>query len=100
MTQRFDVVPLSATITEDGYIHDTPVLTRTGIFQYRDPATGKMRSEFRPASEVFHVDSLASMRGKPITNDHPGKVGANNFRLHGRMVTTFWPISSSTIPRR
>lgn len=81
MVMRFDRVPLKATRTDEGYLVDSPVLTRTGVFEYRD-AAGKVRREYRPPEEVFHPDSLASLRGKPVTDGHPGKVDAKNFRQH------------------
>lgn len=48
----------------DGY------LSRTGI-QIYDRGNGTMAREQRDASEVFSKDSLASMRGMPVTIDHP-----------------------------
>ncbi|APH54870.1 Hypothetical protein GbCGDNIH9_1581 [Granulibacter bethesdensis] len=72
ITERHDMVPLPrAHRDDDGFITDTPVLTRTGIFTYTDPATGAQRREYRPPEEVFHADSLASFRGRPITVGHP-----------------------------
>ena len=81
--QRYDVVTIRAKRTDEGFIEDSPILTRTGIFTYRDPATGKQRREYRPPEEVFHVDSLASYRGKPVTIGHPGMVHSKNVRAHG-----------------
>lgn len=81
MVMRFDRAPLKATRTDEGYLVDSPVLTRTGVFEYRDTA-GKVRREYRPPEEVFHADSLASLRGKPVTDGHPGKVDTKNFRQH------------------
>jgi len=78
---RYDRVPFKATRTDEGYLVDTPVLTRTGVFEYRDSA-GNVRREYRPPEEVFHADSLASLRGKPVTDGHPGKVDSKNFRQH------------------
>lgn len=69
MPERFDVVPLQITKTAEGFIHDSPVLTRTGIFPYRQ-SDGTLRMELRPADEVFHADALASLMGKPITDGH------------------------------
>lgn len=76
---RFDFVEIDkkARITEDGYIVDKPILTRSGIFEYREP-NGKVRREYRPPEEVFHADHLASLRGKPVTDGHPGRVHAGN----------------------
>lgn len=81
MVMRYDRAPFKATRTAEGYIVDSPVLTRTGVFTYRDGA-GKERREYRPPEEVFAADSLASLRGKPITDGHPGKVDAKNARKH------------------
>ncbi|SSW67296.1 hypothetical protein AVE30378_02550 [Achromobacter veterisilvae] len=81
MVMRYDRAPLKATRTDEGYLVDTPVLTRTGVFEYRDGG-GNIRREFRPPEEVFNADSMASLRGKPITDGHPGKVTAKNVRQH------------------
>lgn len=79
--QRFDRMPLRATRTAEGFVQDTAVLTRTGIFEYRQP-NGSIRREYRPPEEVFHADSLASYKGKPITIGHPGLVTSKNAKHH------------------
>lgn len=73
--QRYDYSNFTATKTDEGFLVDSPIVARTGIQEYRR-ADGSMRRELRLPEEVFHHDSLASMRGKPITTDHPksGKV--------------------------
>ena len=79
---RFDSVAIpSARIDADGFLHDQPILTRAGVFSYRNP-DGSMRREYRPPEEVFRADSLASYRGKPITIRHPteGMVTPSNAR--------------------
>lgn len=80
---RYDSVSIvpSARIDADGFLHDSPVLTRTGIFVYRNP-DGSLRREYRPPDEVFRADSLNSYKGKPITIRHPteGEVTPNNAR--------------------
>ncbi len=81
MTMRYDRVPIKATRTDTGYIVDTPVLTRTGVFVYRDPQ-GKERREYRPPEAVFAADSLSGFKGIPVTDGHPGKVTAKNARPH------------------
>lgn len=68
---RFDYSSFQAVHTDEGFLVDTPVVARIGIQEYRR-ADGMIRREFRPPEEVFHADALASMRGKPITVDHPG----------------------------
>jgi hypothetical protein len=79
MTMRYDRVELKARIDAAGFIHDTPVLTRTGIFEYRSP-DGSVRREYRPPEVVFHKDSLAAYKGLPITDGHLGKMTAKNIR--------------------
>ncbi|MDB5849803.1 MAG: hypothetical protein JWP29_3555 [Rhodoferax sp.] len=79
---RYDVTAMRAVRTPEGYISDTPILTRVGVFDYRDPVTGKTRRELRLPEEVFHADSLASYLGKPITVGHPGMVHSKNAKQH------------------
>lgn len=47
-------------------------LTRTGIFKYKR-ADGTTVRELRPAEEVFHSDSLATLAGAAVTNLHPSQ---------------------------
>lgn len=54
-------------------------LTRTGIFEYKNP-DGSIRRELRPAEEVFAVDSLDTLSGLPVTQGHPGMVDTNTWR--------------------
>jgi hypothetical protein len=78
--QRFDFAKFKATKTDEGYLVDTPIVGRIGIQTYIN-ADGSIRKEYRPADEVFHPDALASMAGKPITDQHPnGKVTAANYK--------------------
>lgn len=57
----------------DGRIVFDGLLTRTGVFQYVNP-DGSVRREFRPPSEVFDADSLASFALTSVTNDHPSEM--------------------------
>lgn len=83
MPQRFDFVPFAvARRTPEGFVMDSPIVGRTGIQIYRN-ADGSERREYRPPEEVFKADALASMRGKPITVDHPANgVDTTNAALH------------------
>lgn len=45
--------------------------TRIGVFQYWDAAEGRWIGELRPPEEVFAADSLATLRGLPLTDLHP-----------------------------
>lgn len=76
---RFDRVDLKAMHNDHGFIHDSPILTRTGVFEYRD-AQGKVRREYRPPHVVFHKDSLDAYRGIPITDGHLGKMTSKNVK--------------------
>lgn len=76
--QRFDQVNFNAAVkTPEGFVQDSPVIGRIGILEYRNH-DGSIRREFRPPEEAFAADSLASIRGKPVTVGHLGVVRADN----------------------
>jgi hypothetical protein len=54
----------------DGSLRVDAVISRAGIFEYRNP-DGSMRREYRPPEEVFDPKSLESALGKAVTDDHP-----------------------------
>lgn len=87
---RYDYSEFQAKRTDEGFLIDTPVVARIGIQEYRR-ADGTIRREFRPPEEVFHADALTSLRGKPITVDHPasGRVTAKDAHrvVVGTMLT-------------
>ncbi|MBL8422338.1 MAG: DUF2213 domain-containing protein [Candidatus Accumulibacter phosphatis] len=89
MTLRYDITPLKATLTADGYLVDQQaIIARTGIQLYQN-ADGTVRRELRMPEEVFHPDSLASFAGKPMTDDHPPEaVSAVNFKKYAIGVVT------------
>lgn len=74
---RYDTVPIHAQKTDEGFIRDKPVIGRTGVLVYRN-ADGSERREYRPPEEAFDEDSLASLKGKPITIGHQGMVTSQN----------------------
>lgn len=88
METRYDRVELKATRTDTGAIVDTPVLTRTGVFEYRNP-DGTTRKEYRPPEVVFNDASLKLFKGLAITNGHPGKINSKNVQssLLGTVVS-------------
>ena len=71
--QRYDNFQIQAIKTDEGFIKDSPIIGRTGILIYQN-ADGSTRREYRPPEEAFAMDSLASIRGKPITMGHHGLV--------------------------
>jgi hypothetical protein len=58
--------------TTEGFLSGRAIVTNIGVFTYRD-ADGNVSRELRLPEEVFHPDSLASMKLKPVTNDHPAE---------------------------
>lgn len=88
MAIRYDRAPIKATKTPEGFLHDSPVLSRVGVFEYRQP-DGTVRREFRPPEEVFHPNHLASLNLKPITDEHHGMITGSNARskLVGSIVS-------------
>lgn len=71
---RFDkgVVKGEAQITDEGYIRANAVVTRTGVFLYKNP-DGTLRRELRHPEEVLKADSLETMKMIPVTNGHPAE---------------------------
>lgn len=67
---RLDSLPLDQTYyTPEGYLVDRPILTSTGIFEYRNP-DGSIRRELRLPEDVFDPESLKSYKGRPIIITH------------------------------
>lgn len=56
--------------TPQGFLRADAVLTRVGVFTYRNK-DGSVRRELRPPEEVFKPDSLRSFAQAPVTNLHP-----------------------------
>jgi hypothetical protein len=84
MPVRYDVIELKADVTAEGWIVDKPVITRAGIFTYHD-GKGRTIREYRPAEEVFNIDSLNSLRAIPITDGHKGIINTDS-ELDGLIV--------------
>lgn len=56
--------------TNQGYLRAPATITRTGVFDYRQPG-GTVRRELRLPDEVFNPKTLASFGLAPLTNGHP-----------------------------
>jgi hypothetical protein len=83
--------------TQDGYLVVRARAARAGIYDYLgaevDPkgehgfAADQTVKVYRPESEVFAADSVASFLMKPVTNDHPSQpVTAANWRDNAKGV--------------
>jgi hypothetical protein len=95
MVQLTDTLVLdqSARICADGSLVAEVFAARTGLQDYRgyevDPSGARFGADkivkvYRPESEVFKADSLASFAAAPVTLDHPSTpVTADNWRAHG-----------------
>lgn len=73
-TDYFDLVfrgeAEKLTKTAEGFMQGVACVTNIGIFPYMLP-DGSIRNELRLPEEVFAEDSLATLKGKPLTDDHP-----------------------------
>jgi hypothetical protein len=56
--------------TPEGFLAGRACVTNIGVFRYM-MADGSVVMELRHPDDVFHPDSLASLKLKPVTNDHP-----------------------------
>lgn len=78
-------------LTDQGFLKVPGRFARTGIQEYyayqifgKDAADPmKIVRVYRPESEVFHPDAIASFEDNPITNNHPDEaVTAKNWKAH------------------
>jgi hypothetical protein len=65
---RWMTTPFSR--TTEGFLTGRAIVTSIGVFTYRN-ADGSISRELRLPEEVFDSESLASMKLKPVTNEHP-----------------------------
>lgn len=56
--------------TPQGGLRVPAAVTRVGVLRYKD-SNGREWGELRPPEEVFAEDSLATLRGAPVTDLHP-----------------------------
>jgi hypothetical protein len=69
--------------TEEGYLIDTPRVTRVGVFEYPEKPSD-IRRQLRLPEEVFEHESLTSYKGKPVIVTHDaGEVTAENVAGEG-----------------
>lgn len=80
---RFDFLKIQEPKKTDAGFLKVPVYaTRSGVFRYTKP-DGSVIREYRPEQEVFNPDSMATLAGVPVTNQHPTVlVDANNAKKY------------------
>lgn len=78
---RYDkgIVPREAEITAEGYVKARAIVTRCGVFLYKN-ADGTIRKELRHPDDVMVPESLESIKMIPVVNGHPAErlVNADN----------------------
>lgn len=57
-------------LTEEGYIKARAIVTRCGVFMYKN-ADGTIRKELRHPDDVLIPESLESIKMIPVVNGHP-----------------------------
>ena len=56
--------------TDEGYLSVTAPIARTGVYNYLQP-DGSIQREYIPPTTLFSMDSIETLRLKPVTNNHP-----------------------------
>lgn len=79
-------------LTRDGYLVTDAKIARTGIQVYAGAECGRPDMAavrvYRPETEVFSTDAMASFAHRPVTNDHPAEsVSASNWKQHSVGMT-------------
>jgi len=70
-------------LNDDGYLKGRAIATNVGVFPYL-MEDGSVQYELRPPEEVFESDSVQSLKGIPMTNDHPmERVTSENAKKYG-----------------
>ena len=70
---NFDSTPTTE-MHDNGYLSVESLLTRTGIFTYRQMGPdGRLQTirQLRLEEEVFSPETMSTQMGLPVTNDHP-----------------------------
>jgi len=90
--------------TREGFLEATAALTCVGVQYYSGKQFGLDTNDlvgvFRPAETVFHKDTIASAKLKPITREHPDEdVTAENYKhlTAGTIGETVEPIDNTRL---
>lgn len=74
-------------VTKDGFLKGESIVSRTGVFIYRN-ADGSERRELRHPDDVFNQDSLDSLISIPVTINHPTElVNSDNAHMYSVGLT-------------
>jgi hypothetical protein len=80
---RFDrgVLPYEIEVTDEGYIKGRCIVTRCGVFLYKN-VDGTIRKELRSPEEVTDPESLKTIKMIPVVDGHPPEklVNAENVK--------------------
>lgn len=84
-------------ITQEGYIKSRAIVTRCGVFLYKN-ADGTIRKELRHPDDVLEPESLETIKMIPIVNGHPQErlINADNAKrlsvgFTGELVENEYP---------
>jgi hypothetical protein len=89
--RRFDTVTLSQrpgmTRTDEGYLKGDAIVTRTGIFLYKNP-DGTIRKELRHPTDVFSRASMDTLKMIPVVLGHPDTIFVDSENVKDLQVGT------------
>jgi hypothetical protein len=84
--RRFDYSEVKgAEKTAQGYLRAPAIATRIGVFKYRKN-DGTILRELRMPEEVFNKDSMKTLAGIPLTNDHPKELLLDSANTKNYMI--------------
>lgn len=83
MPLRIDAYRIDkSTRTPEGFLKTRAPVTRVGVFTYRR-GDGSTVRELRSPEEVFQPDSMMTLSGKPLTDNHPqATLDSSNAHTH------------------
>lgn len=68
---------------DNGYLRVDGIAAKAGILTYLLP-NGDIRREYVPAETLFNADSLDTLRGAPVTVEHPGVLSPETSSQYSR----------------
>jgi hypothetical protein len=85
---RFDRGSIDSHFDENGFLHVDGLAAKVGVMSYMNP-DGSVRRELVTHETLFNADSMQSLRGVPVTNNHPPElINPDNYNKYaGGSVT-------------